>query len=116
VASISRSAPIHLGLDVHKDTIPVGTLDPDQQVPDVERIAHDEPSVRRLVARFPDRARLRACDGAGPTGFELSGLPEVSARNPRAATVSCAARRSPASARACADGRRRAPGGRAPGC
>jgi transposase len=74
VASVSHLAPIHLGLDVHKDTISVGVLDPDQQVPDVERIAHDEPSVRRLVARFPDRARLRACYEAGPTGFELARL------------------------------------------
>jgi hypothetical protein len=75
VASVSHLARIHLGLDVHKATIPVGVLDPDQQVPDVERIAHDEPSVRRLVARFPDRARLRACYQAGPSGFELARLP-----------------------------------------
>jgi hypothetical protein len=61
VPSVSHLAPIHLGLDVHKDTISVGILDPDQQIPDVDRIAHDEPSVRGLVARFPDRARLRAC-------------------------------------------------------
>jgi hypothetical protein len=74
VVSVSHLAPIHLGLDVHKDTISVGILDPDQQVPDVERIAHDEASVRRLVARFPDRAQLRACYEAGPTGFELARL------------------------------------------
>jgi transposase len=74
VASVAYLAPIHLGLDVHKDTISVGILDPDQQVPDVERIAHDEPSVRRLLVRFPDRARLRACYEAGPTGFELARL------------------------------------------
>ncbi|MGH9005235.1 MAG: IS110 family transposase, partial [Acidimicrobiia bacterium] len=74
MASVSHLAPIHLGLDVHKDTISVGILDPDQQVPDVERIAHDEASVRRLVARFPDRAQLRACYEAGPTGFELARL------------------------------------------
>src|SRR4030095_4198437 len=74
MASVSHLAPIHLGLDVHKDTISVGILDPDQQVPDVERITHDEASVRRLVARFPDRARLRACYEAGPTGFELARL------------------------------------------
>src|SRR4030095_6091725 len=74
MASVSHLAPIHLGLDVHKDTISVGILDPDQQVPDVERTAHDEASVRRLVARFPDRARLRACYEAGPTGFELARL------------------------------------------
>jgi transposase len=74
VVSVSHLAPIHLGLDVHKDTISVGVLLPDQQVPDVDRIAHDEASVRRLVARFPDRARLRACYEAGPTGFELARL------------------------------------------
>jgi transposase len=74
VLSVSHLAPIHLGLDVHKDTISVGILGSDQQVPDVERITHDEPSVRRLVARFPDRARLRACYEAGPTGYELARL------------------------------------------
>ena len=46
----------------------------DQQVPDVERIANDEPSIRRLVARFPDPRLLRACYEAGPTGFELARL------------------------------------------
>jgi len=74
VASISRSAPIHLGLDVHKDTISVGILPADQQIPDVERIAHDEASVRRLVGRLGDPRMLRACYEAGPTGFELARL------------------------------------------
>jgi hypothetical protein len=68
VASISRGAPIHLGLDVHKDTISVGILPADQQVPQVERIAHDEASIRRLVGRLGDPRRLRACYEAGPTG------------------------------------------------
>jgi transposase len=74
VTSISRVAPIHLGLDVHKDTISAGILRPDQQVPDVERITHDEPSVRRLVGRLGDPRMLRACYEAGPTGFELARL------------------------------------------
>ena len=74
MASISRSLPIHLGLDVHKDTISVGILPPDQQVPDVERITHDEASIRRLVARFADPGGLRACYEAGPTGLELARL------------------------------------------
>jgi len=76
VASISRGAPIpiHLGLDVHKDTISVGILSANQQVPDVERITHDEASIRRLVARFADPGDLRACYEAGPTGFELARL------------------------------------------
>jgi hypothetical protein len=61
VASISRVAPIHLGLDVHKDTISVGILPADQQVPDVERITHDEASIRRLVGRLGNPRMLRAC-------------------------------------------------------
>ena len=74
MVSVSHLAPIHLGLDVHKDTISAGILLPDQQVPDVERIVNDEPSIRRLVARFPDPRLLRACYEAGPTGFELARL------------------------------------------
>ena len=74
MASVSHPAPIHLGLDVHRDTISVGILRPDQQVPVVDRIPHDEPSVRRLVGRLGDPRRLRACYEAGPTGFELARL------------------------------------------
>ena len=61
MASISRGGPIHLGLDVHKDTISVGILPADQQIPDVERIAHDEASVRRLACRLGHPRMLRAC-------------------------------------------------------
>ena len=76
MASVAHLAPIHLGLDVHRDTISVGILEPDQQVPEVDRICHDEPSVRRLVGRLGDPRRLRACYEAGPTGFELARLLE----------------------------------------
>ncbi len=71
MASVSHLAPIHLGLDVHRGTISVGILAADQQVPEVDRIPHDEPSVRGLVGRLGDPRRLRACYEAGPTGFEL---------------------------------------------
>jgi transposase len=74
VASVLHLAPIHLGLDVHKDTISVAILAPDRDGPDVERIAHDEVSIRRLVGRFPDPRMLRACYEAGPTGYELARL------------------------------------------
>jgi transposase len=74
VASVAHRAPIHLGLDVHRDTISVGILLPDQQVPEVDRIAHDEASIRRLVGRLGDRSRLRACYEAGPTGYDLARL------------------------------------------
>ena len=52
--SLSQRGPTHIGLDVHKDTISAGILPPGQDAPEVERIWHDEESVRRLVARFPD--------------------------------------------------------------
>jgi hypothetical protein len=66
--------PVHLGMDVAKDAIAVGILAWGEEVPVVERIAHDAVSVRRLVARFGDPAMLRACYEAGPTGYELHRL------------------------------------------
>ena len=74
MASVAHLAPIHLGLDVHRDTISVGILAPGREVPVVERIAHDEASIRRLVGRLGDPRRLRACYEAGPTGYELARL------------------------------------------
>jgi transposase len=74
VASIAQLAPTHLGLDVHKDTISVAILAPDRDGPDVERIAHDEVFIRRLVGRLGDPRWLRACYEAGPTGYELARL------------------------------------------
>jgi transposase len=75
VSSIAAAGGLtYLGLDVHRDTISVAVLGPGQGAPTVDRIAHDGPSVRRLVARFPDPRRLRACYEAGPTGYELARL------------------------------------------
>jgi transposase len=74
VASVSHRAPVYLGLDVHRDTISVGILLPDQQIPEVDRIPHDEASVRRLVGRLGEPRRLRACYEAGPTGYDLARL------------------------------------------
>ncbi len=65
---------IHLGLDVHKDSISAGILNPGHETPDVEKIFHDEESVRRLIGRFPDPRRVRACYEAGPTGYDLARL------------------------------------------
>jgi transposase len=64
-----------LGLEVHRDTISVAVLGPGrEEAPTVDRIANDEPSIRRLVAHFADPQRLRACYEAGPTGYELARL------------------------------------------
>ncbi len=64
----------YLGLDVHRDSISAGVLLAGSELPTVDRIANDEPSVRRLISRFPDRSRLRVCYEAGPTGFALHRL------------------------------------------
>jgi hypothetical protein len=75
VPSIAARGLTFLGLDVHRDTISVAVLGPGrEEAPTVDRIANDEPSVRRLVARFADPRRLRACYEAGPTGYELARL------------------------------------------
>lgn len=71
VNSLSRFDDVYLGLDVSKNWILVGVLEPDAGEATVDKIAHDEPSVRRLIGRFEDRTRLRVCYEAGPTGYEL---------------------------------------------
>jgi transposase len=71
-AKISRAGGlIHLGMDTSKDKIVVGVLGPDDPTADVEVVFNDQPSIRRFIDRFPDRAQLRACYEAGPCGFEL---------------------------------------------
>lgn len=74
MTSIHDPEATHLGLDVHKDTISVGVLEPGCETPVVDKIFHDEASVRRLIQRFADRGRLRVCYEAGPTGYELQRL------------------------------------------
>ena len=62
VSSIAAARGLtDLGLDVHRDTISVAVLRPRRDTPEVDRIANDEPSIRRLVGRFGDPRRLRAC-------------------------------------------------------
>lgn len=72
--SLPRREFTHLGLDVAKNSIAVGILRPGDDVPDVDKIFHDEPSVRRLIERLGDVRELYACYEAGPTGYELHRL------------------------------------------
>ena len=51
---VAERGTIHLGLDVHKNSISVGVLDPGEEVPRTDRISSDDDAVRRLVARFDD--------------------------------------------------------------
>ena len=71
MSSVSYRSLTHLGMDVHKDSISVAILRPDDSM-DVEKLFHDEDSVRRFIARMGDPRRLTACYEAGPTGYELS--------------------------------------------
>jgi transposase len=61
VASVSHLAPIHLGLDVHRDTISVGILEPDQQVPAVDRIPTTS---RRCAGSLPTSVIRVGCEPA----------------------------------------------------
>jgi transposase len=61
-----------VGLDVAKDAVAVSVLDGSSEAtPRLDKIAHDEVSLRRLVSRLGEPARLRTCYEAGPTGYEL---------------------------------------------
>jgi transposase len=61
-------------MDVHRDSISVGILNPGHERPDVEKIFNDEESVRRLIGRFVEPKLLRVCYEAGPTGYDLARL------------------------------------------
>jgi transposase len=63
-----------VGLDVHKDLITSAVLEPGRELPIVDRFLHDEASIHRFVANFENRAQLRTCYEAGPTGYELARL------------------------------------------
>jgi hypothetical protein len=57
---------MHLGLDVHRDSISVTTLHPDEDAPLIDKIFHDEASVRRLIGGSADVSRLRAATKPAP--------------------------------------------------
>jgi hypothetical protein len=59
VSSLPYRGLTHLGMDVHKDSISIGILAPEDDSPEVERIFHDEASVRRFVARSNPSTRAR---------------------------------------------------------
>jgi hypothetical protein len=61
-------------MDVSKDSISVAVLSPDRDVAQVDKIFHDEASVRRLVKRLGRPSGLWACYEAGPTAYDLHRL------------------------------------------
>lgn len=64
----------YIGLDVHKDTIAVATLRPSGVDCDERVIANTPEAIRRLLGRHADRALLRTCYEAGPTGYDTHRL------------------------------------------
>ena len=60
----------HIGLDVHKETIAVAVVRPGASECEERVIANTPEALRRLFTRFPDRAALRTCYEAGPTGYD----------------------------------------------
>ncbi len=61
-----------LAMDVHKNTISIGLLEPYSDSPLVDRVSTDDESIRRLVGRFDEPGWVWACYEAGPTGYELA--------------------------------------------
>ena len=74
MSSMPSAELIHLGMDTSVNTIVVGVLRPEEEMPVVERVFNDEESIRRLIGRFADRRQLSACYEAGPGGYELHRL------------------------------------------
>jgi transposase len=71
-----RATYVHVGMDVHRDWISTGVLRPGSDEVAVDKVFHDEPSVRRLVRQLGDPSRVWACYEAGPTGYGLARLLE----------------------------------------
>jgi len=61
-----------LAMDVHKNTISIGLLEPHSDSPLVDKVSTDDESIRRLIARFEDPTAVWACYEAGPTGYGLA--------------------------------------------
>lgn len=66
------SEPIrYVGLDVSKASIAVAVAEPDGSVVEYGSIAYDPSSVRRLIQKLSEGARVSAAYEAGPTGYAL---------------------------------------------
>lgn len=76
---MEQLSKIHLGLDVHKDSITIARADPDREPARViGKIPHDIGKLVKLLAKVGSSEQLHLVYEAGPTGFglqrRLSGL------------------------------------------
>ena len=58
-----------LGLDVHAETIAVAVAEPEGEVQSLGTIPNRAESIRKLIKKLGPADKLRACYGAGPTGY-----------------------------------------------
>ena len=66
------AAMIHLGLDVHKDSIPIAVLPEGAAAPlRVDRLPNDHPRLKRYLERLAAEGTLRICYEASSAGFVL---------------------------------------------
>ena len=73
MSSLAHRGFTHLGMDVSKNSISVAVLEPDNDHAVIDRIFHDEPSVRRLINAFPDPAKLWPATRRDPRAMTCTG-------------------------------------------
>jgi len=70
--SVSASPKIHVGMDVHKDTVMIAVLPEDAATPTiVKQLPNDEAKLRRFLARVAEDGELRCCYEASGAGYVL---------------------------------------------
>lgn len=69
---MEKRSKIHVGLDVHKDSITVAAADPGREKARlIGKVAHDLPKLLQMLARLGTPAELHLVYEAGPTGYGL---------------------------------------------
>jgi len=70
--SVSALPKIHVGMDVHKDTVMVAVLPEDADTPTVvKQLPNEERALRRFLARVGEEGELRCCYEASGAGYVL---------------------------------------------
>jgi transposase len=70
--SVSASSKIHVGMDVHKDTVMIAVLPEDADEPTiVKQLPNDEAKLRRFLARVAEDGELCCCYEASGAGYVL---------------------------------------------
>jgi transposase len=68
----TSSSKIHVGMDVHKDTVMIAVLPESAEKPTiVKQLPNDERALRRFLARVAKDGELRCCYEASGAGYVL---------------------------------------------